>query len=592
MNLRGNPASRVPSANPKFSRGLLWVFPPAVKRHAVLQTLLSFILAAGTARAADQPTNSDQVVFDHPGGFYQTAFTLALAAPAGQGTIYYTTNGEEPLPVNRSRYLHPLEIAATTVVRAAAFRAGTNQISAGARTFLFVSNVLTQTGSLFPNTWGAHQGKRVPAWYGMAIANQDNGTAFQTVAAGLRSLPTLSIIANPPDLFSPDTGIYTHPQARGGDWERPIALEMFDADGRLAFRCGAGLRIHGGTSRQPEESPKHSFRLAFNPRHGSAPLHFPVFGTRGGQTFDRLVLRAGNNDSWLTSRGEDRRQADYLRDEWMRQTMLDLGHPSARGRFVHLYLNGLYWGVYDLCEQPGPALLGTEPITAASEFDVRKANKIEAGDDVAWNQMMRLVNTGARDDRWYADLSRSLDLPELADYLILNFYAGNSDWDRTANWFALRPRTPDGRFQFLVWDGECTLRNPEADTLDFDDDESPPRLFHALSANAEFRKLFATRARKLLFDGGPLAPEKAAERYRALADSVALALTAEAARWGNYRRDVQSYKTGPYESYTVEEFWRSETNRILTQYFPQRCEVLANQLRALGLFPDQVLSAH
>jgi hypothetical protein len=551
--------------------------------HAILKVLLCFAVAVGTVRAISQPAQTGEVVFDHPGGFYQSAFTLALTAQAEKTTIYFTTNGEDPLPANGSLYVRPIEIAATTILRAAAFRQGTNLTGMAARTFLFVPDILKQTGAQFPKTLGSN----VPAHYSMTTANEENTAAHATVSAGLSSIPTLSIIANPADLFSPETGIYTHPLERGVTWERRVSLEMFDTDGRLAFQCDCGLRIHGGMSRQPEESPKHSFRLAFKKRYGVARLHFPVFGAGGAQAFDTLVLRAGNNDSWLASQGEERRQADYLRDEWMRRSMQDMGHPSARGRFVHLYLNGLYWGVYNLCEQPGPDLLAGNPTTATG-FDVRKAGKMEAGDEVAWNQMMTLANAGVNDDRSYEEISRYLDLPELADYLILNFYAGNSDWDRSANWFAIRPRTPDGRFQFLVWDGECTLGNPAVDTLDFDDDESPTRLFHKLSENAAFRKLFATRAQQLLFKDGPLAPGKSADRYRILAGSVALALTAEAARWGNYRRDVHPYKTGPYEGYTVEKHWRPEVNRILTRYFPQRRDVLLNQFRERGLFVDQL----
>jgi len=83
-----------------------------------------------------------------------------------------------------------------------------------------------------------------------------------------------------------------------------------------------------------------------------------------------------------------------------------------------------------------------------------------------------------------------------------------------------------------------------------------------------------------------LAPEPAAARYRALADSVVLALPAEAARWGTYRRDSPAAPTGPGDGYTVEEFWRAETNRVLTEYFPRRREVVENQFRARGLFPE------
>ena len=556
--------------------------------HAVFKVLFCFALAVVTARAASQPTRAGEVAFNHPGGFCPSAFTLALTAPEENTTIYYTTNGDDPQSATASRYVRPIEVATTTIVRAAAFDARTNLAGTGTRTFLFVADVLKQTGAQFPKTWGTNQGKPVSAYYGMTTANEENADARQTVAAGLQAIATLSIIANPADLFASETGIYTHPLERGVGWERQVSLEMFDADGRLAFQCGGGLRIHGGTSRQPEESPKHSFRLDFKKRYGPARLQFPMFGAGGAQEFDTLVLRAGNNDSWLSSKGEERRRADYLRDEWMRRSMSDMGHPSARGRFVHLYLNGLYWGVYNLCEQPGPDLLAGDPTNAATEFDVRKAAKTEAGDESAWNKMMTLANAGVNDDRSYEEIGRYLDLPELVDYLILNFYTGNSDWDRSANWYAIRPRTPGGRFQFLVWDAECTLGNLEADMLDFDDDESPPRLFHKLSENAAFRKLFATRARQILFNDGPLAPEKSAERYQALAGSVASALTAEAARWGNYRRDVQPYKTGPYESYTVAKHWQPEVNRILTQYFPQRRGVLVNQFRERGLFADQV----
>ena len=547
--------------------------------HAVLNALLFFALAAGTSCAADGPAQSDEVMFDHPGGFCQSAFTLTLTAPAEKTAIYYTTNGDAPQPASASLYVHPIEIATTTILRAAAFRQGANLTGATARTFLFVPDILKQAGAAFPKIWGTN----VPAHYGMTTANAENPAAHEPVAAGFKSISTLSIIANPADLFSPETGIYTHPLERGGAWERAVSLELFDADGRLAFQCGGGLRIHGSMSRQPAESPKHSFRLAFKKRYGSARLHFPVFGAGGAQEFDTLVLRAGNNDSWLASDGEGRRHADYLRDEWMRRSMADMGHPSAHGRFVQLYLNGLYWGVYNLCEQPGPALLAGDEAGAA-DFDVRKAGKTEAGDEAAWNKLMALANAGVSDDRRYAEISRCLDLTEFADYMILNFYAGNTDWDRSANWYAIRPRTADGRFQFLVWDAEGTFGNVDADTLDFDDDESPTRLFHKLSENTAFRKPFALRAQKLLFADGALTPEKSVKRYRALADSVASALTAEAARWGNYRRDVHPYKTGPYDGYTVERHWQPEVNRILTGYFPQRRGILLNQFRARGLF--------
>jgi len=522
-----------------------------------------------------------ELAFDHPAGFCDTAFALAITAPGGKMAIYYTTNGEDPQPGYASLYTGPIVIDSTAVVRAAVFDSGTNLAGAAARTFLFIPDILNQTGARFPTSWGVNRGQPVLACYRMTTAKNTNAAVRQSVAAGLRFLPALSIIANPEDLFSPETGIYTHPRERGRDWERGVSLEMFEADGKLAFQCDCGLRIHGGTSRQPEVTPKHSFRLAFKKRYGAAALHFPLFGKDGVAEFDTLVLRAGNNDSWLAKQGEGGRRADYLRDEWMRRSMQDMGHPSARGRFVHLYLNGLYWGVYDLCESPGPALLAPDTGNAAA-YDVRKADTIESGDALAWNKMMTLANAGVNDDRSYETISHYLDLPELADYLILNFYAGNSDWDRSANWVAIRSRAPGGRFQFLVWDGEGTLGSLDADTLDFDDDESPPRLFHKLVENEAFRKLFADRAQELLSQNGPLTPNAAAGRYRILAESVAPALTAEAARWGACRAERYRYRADP-SAYTVEKDWKPEAERIQTQYFPKRRAVLLTQFRRYGV---------
>src|ERR1043165_544281 len=140
----------------------------------------------------------------------------------------------------------------------------------------------------------------------------------------LHALPSLYITASPDDLFSSEKGIYFHPLEHGDAWERPATVEMFETNGRPAFQCRCGLRIHGGMSRDPRESPKHSFRLVFKRRYGVAKLRHPIFGNGGAREFDTLILRAGNNDSWLDSDGRYRPRATYIRDEWIRRSMADM----------------------------------------------------------------------------------------------------------------------------------------------------------------------------------------------------------------------------------------------------------------------------
>jgi hypothetical protein len=213
------------------------------------------------------------------------------------------------------------------------------------------------------------------------------------------------------------------------------------------------------------------------------------------------------------------------------------------------------------------------------------ADKILEGDETAWNRMFALANAGLAGDREFAAMQEFLDLPAFIDFMIVNLYGANADWDRSSNWYAARRRNPPGKFQFFVWDGERTLEKLDDNTINFDDDRSPPRLFQKLRANVEFRRQFADRVRRHFFEGGLLTPGPAAQRFRRWATNIEDAVVAESARWGDYRRDVHPYKTGPYELYTRNDHWRPEINRLLTQYFPQRTAVCLQQFRQAGLYP-------
>jgi hypothetical protein len=525
------------------------------------------------------------LIFSRESGFCEEEFKLRLTALPRAASIYYTLDGSMPTSTNSIRFTNAITIRSTTVIRAMAVAPGFVPSDVETRTYVFLKDVIRQSGSGLPGNWGHWDNWTAPAHYSMASEIVNDPNYHERLLEGLRSLPSLSIVTEGKNLFDPDNGIYLHSTSNGVAWERPIALEMLYADGQSAFRVNCGLRIQGGWNRRPEESPKHSLRLLFKKEYGPTQLHFPLFGTNGAVAFQTLTLRSGNNNSWLHWNAEERRRAEYARDQWMRDSLRDMGYPSARGCFVHVYLNGLYWGVYNLAERPSAPFVAANEGGARYDYDSRKANKILTGDQDAWNQMMGLANAGLRGDSQYQTFQQYVDLPELTDYLILNFYGANADWDRSSNWYAARHR-PDGKFRFLVWDGERTLEGIDADSIDFDDDECPPRLFHKLAENAEYRLFFADRVQRLLFNGGPLSPAPAAKRYEALSRVLEAPLVAESARWGNYRRDLHQYKVGPYEFYKPDVHWRPEVERLLTQYFPQRPRFFLQQLQKRGLYPS------
>ena len=442
------------------------------------------------------------------------------------------------------------------------------------------NDVLSQTGAGFPQTWGSNDGKAVPAYYELARSVLKNSAAREELLKGLRSLPSVSLALTGDDLFDPAKGIYANPKQSGSEWERQGDLQYFSTSGREEFRIGCGVRIQGGWNRRPEESPKHAFRLIFKKKYGAGKLRYPIFGGAEPKVFDELVLRAGCNNTWLHWSGEERARGDYIRDQWMRDTYRDMGHPSARGEFVHLYLNGLYWGIYNLTERPDATFAAAHFGGRPDDYEARNGEHILEGNTKEWNRLFSLANDGVGPQQ-YAEIGEILDLPAFADYMLLNFYGGNADWDRASNWYAAR-RRPAGKFHFFVWDGERTFEGIDANTISFDDDQSPPRLFQKLRQNADFKKLFRERAQLHLTGNGALTPQAAAHRYEVWSTKLQSAILAESARWGAYRHDVHQYRTGPYEIYTRDQFWTPEIHRLVTQYFPQRTAIVLKQCEEIA----------
>ena len=127
------------------------------------------------------------IQFDRASGFCSSAFDLGLSAPFPDAAIYYTTNGASPGPVAGFRYHRPIPIAGTAIVRAAAFGGETVLTEAAARTYLFIPDLLRQTGRGFPDSWGASEGKPVPAHYGMSSSLADSPASRAAIIEGLRS---------------------------------------------------------------------------------------------------------------------------------------------------------------------------------------------------------------------------------------------------------------------------------------------------------------------------------------------------------------------------------------------------------------------
>ena len=444
------------------------------------------------------PPSAPPVAVTPGSGRFAGPVMVQLYTPVPGSSVYYTLDGSDPT-VDGQAYTAPLEVTETTVLRAVALDEGVP-----------VSTVTTATYLVGEST----------------------------------SLPVISLVTNPAHLWDRATGIYTNTQERGRSWERPVTVEWLSPEGERAFSVGAGLRLHGGGSRRHADG-KQSFRLYFRGAYGPRELAHPLFGDEPGQTYDRLVLRASYNDSWWTG-GE----GTYVRDQLVRDLHRTMGQVAPRGRWVALYLNGVYWGLYNLTERIDDAFLTTH--LAASEWYINSASgERPPGSAHRWNRFVDwLTRADLRAAAQYEQAAQQLDIENFTSYVLLNIWAQNTDWPHR-NWIAARPRAgADTRWRFFVWDAEWAFDISE-NTFErvVDGDTQIGQMLVSLLQNAQYRAYFAAQVEHHL--AGALDTASVRERLIALAAELRPAMVSEAARW---RPDE--------EPAVLLEQWEAELQRI------------------------------
>jgi len=555
--------------------------------------------------------------FNMKHGFYEAPFSVTITSDFPSAKIFYTTDGSTPSDSSGTLYSTPISITTTTLLRAVAVETGLQPSATTTATYLFLNDVIRQPNNPpgYPAEWGPYID--IPdtaiADYEMDPEITQNPSYSGLMIESLLSIPTMSIVTNKEYLFSriPDSvsgGIYIYTGApgvnevpvTGNDWERPASVEFFDRDGSKEFQVNCGLKIHGGHSRRAEKSPKHSFRIVFRDIYGTTKLNYPLFGSDATTTFNSLVLRATYGNTWLHMNHSERKHAQLIHDVWAKDTQLDMGHPSGHGNFVHLYINGLYWGVYNPTERIDSDYGETYIGGLGSDYDVIKDyDEIVDGDIKAWNATFTLARSGLANDATYQRIQGKnpdgtdnpayqayVDVENLIDYMIMNFYGANWDWDHH-NWIAVRNRVnPRKGFQFFSWDAEHILEDLTSNVLAENNSKMPSELFRLFLQNAQFKKLFADRAQKHCFHGGALTPEIAGARWMKRSEEIDTAIIAESARWGDYRRDVHRFTSaGPFYLYDPQ-WWLNEQSFLLNAYFPNRTAEFINQLKTASLFPS------
>lgn len=537
-------------------------------------------------------------------GYHSAPFDVAITTETLGATIIYTTDGSPPAADNGTIYSGPLTISGTTTLRAMAMKDNFHPTNIDAQTYLFVEDILQQTQPTgYPTTWGG-----VRADYDMDPDIVNDPAYADEFEEAFTAMPTLSLIFEQDAFFHPTTGIYQRPGLEGSAWERPVSAEFFLPDGsEPGFQINAGVRIQGGSSRSTD-TPKHSLSLRFRSQYGEGKLRYPLFentpeGESAIEKFDALQLRPEYNFGWMHRHWYQADKALYGRDQWASDLFLKMGQNGSHGRWVHLFLNGIYWGLYDLHERPDADHMANYFGGEQEDYDTVNSSVATNGDLVAYNEMMDLAYSSIQTSATYAAIQEYLDIDAFIDYMILNGYVGNRDWD-IHNWRAGRKREPGAKYLFYPWDTEFAVSNvgggvfpspPDFETTSLatnvfnnNGNRRPTGLQQRLELNAEYRQRYADRVRLHFFNGGPLSPEVAGETWNVRAEPMMDAIVAESARWGDHRRDVNDGRWTPadFDLYTRDDHYLPTNQWLVDTYIPQRSDIVLEQMRNANLYPE------
>lgn len=292
----------------------------------------------------------------------------------------------------------------------------------------------------------------------------------------------------------------------GRDWEREAAIDYFDADGEsLEFSAPVGIRLHGGASRMYGQK---SFNFYFREEYGQKNLKYPLIpgdlDADGKQVekYKSFMMRNGGNDT----------EYSKIRDVFNQAQVSDRAYGVQAARPCVLFLNGEYWGLYNLTEKYSDNSIETNYGVDKNNVVVFKEGELDEGqdsDEALYDELWGYAEKDFTDASVYEQFCQIMDIDSFADYYATEIYIANSDWDPKKNYLVWRARTPDetnpyadGKWRYLLFDTEYSMglyndQDNQVTTNSYQRAISKDKLFAAVIKNSDFRQKFITALQEI-----------------------------------------------------------------------------------------------
>lgn len=356
-------------------------------------------------------STSEKPTFSVQGGIVAKE-SIEVELNAGEGAVIkFTTNGNEPTFTDQT-YTEPIIIHENTVIRAVAFSDGKLPSAPASRTYIFEKT---------------------------------------------HDIPILCISSNSYGLFSDDHGIYADGKGHSDsefpyydsnfwwDAERPASIEYYETDGKLALDFNAGIQIFGGFSRALAQK---SFIIHLRDEYGLDELYYPFFKGSDGNQFKKFILRNGGQDT-----------RTKMKDYYISKLAIEEGNQDGmRGQPVAVYINGEYWGIYNLRERIDEDYLSYHYNLDPDDINIIAANGVALhGNNQDWLELKQFsMNSDFTRQENYEKLANWIDIENFTDYIIFQTFFSNADTGNIKFW---RDQSKTMKWRVLFYDVDLSLRD-------------------------------------------------------------------------------------------------------------------------------------
>lgn len=370
-------------------------------------------------------------------GLYQTDVDVVISVP--QGTVVrYTTDGSIPLLTTGMEYREPIRLSETAVIRARAFQGGLQPSETVSASFILKTYYTLDVVSLVcepHELWDSQTG----------LLSEDPDLRYVT-QVDKSKLPF-------------KTPVYRN----WGKIDRPGYVEIFDVkSGNAYISQGIKMDLLGAYSL---DMPQKSFKIRAQAALGSKYFDYPLFPDRDFTYYKSFTLRNSGNDNVWT------RVADVVQTRLI-DTLLDSPIMTLGWKPVIVYLNGEYWGHYNMRERKDRF-----SIAQHEGLDLEKDQELYENMVIARGNWSLVQGTSA-DSRAYRDmLEKFKTLSPNTRAEDLQYIEDTIDVDSFIEWFAIKMffgdsdpgnimyyKLPGGKWKCLIFDLDYGLYNSGFDS--------------------------------------------------------------------------------------------------------------------------------